>query len=222
MAVWPLGGPFFGLRAGFWPFLAIPQLVREVPLILVRDQRNLLGPSGSPKKWPTLTTDPVPAGITEKRPLLRFAEKWKTGRKSVFRQKTTPKRTKDCYSFGERVLFHLHNFARSWGVKKKHPVYKKFEVWTSLLAHPSHTLCEMKLEQQRRPLRQSAKPNPADTLAGGCSAATAPRTSPSSMIPFWQPIQPNMKHWQTISSTTWCCRFDQVDRVWKRLGYPAW
>ena len=39
---------------------------------------------------------------------------------------------------------------------------------------------ESKLYQQRRPLRQAgAKPNPADTLAGGCSAATAPRTSPS-------------------------------------------
>ena len=25
MAVWPLGGPFFGLRAGIWPFGAIPQ-----------------------------------------------------------------------------------------------------------------------------------------------------------------------------------------------------
>ena len=23
MAVWPLGGPFFGLRAGFWPFLGV-------------------------------------------------------------------------------------------------------------------------------------------------------------------------------------------------------
>ena len=44
----------------------------------------------------------------------------------------------------------------------------------------------LKLQQQRRPLRLAAKPNPADTLAGGCSAATAPRTSPSTMITFWQ------------------------------------
>ena len=35
---------------------------------------NLLGPSGSPKKWPILITEMVLAGITEKRPFLRFAE----------------------------------------------------------------------------------------------------------------------------------------------------
>ena len=36
----------------------------------------------------TLTTDLVLAGITEKQPFLRFAEKRKTGRKSVFLKKT--------------------------------------------------------------------------------------------------------------------------------------
>ena len=33
-----------------------------------------VGPSGPPKKLPTLTTDLVPAGIMEKRPFLHFAE----------------------------------------------------------------------------------------------------------------------------------------------------
>ena len=48
----------------------------QLPLILVRFQRNSGESSGSSKKWPRRTTDPVRAGITEKRAFLRSAEKW--------------------------------------------------------------------------------------------------------------------------------------------------
>ena len=41
------------------------------------------------KKWPTMTTDLVPAGIAEKRPFLRYAEKRFFGQKSVFPPKNT-------------------------------------------------------------------------------------------------------------------------------------
>ena len=41
----------------------------KVPLILVLDQQNLLGP----KKLPTLTMEAVPTEIMEKRSFLRFA-----------------------------------------------------------------------------------------------------------------------------------------------------
>ena len=44
-------------------------------VILDRFQRNLLGPSGPSKKWPRMTTNPVQAGIMEKRPFLRSAAK---------------------------------------------------------------------------------------------------------------------------------------------------
>ena len=43
-------------------------------------------------------SDLVPAGITEKRPFLQFAEAWKT--------------PKIRHLFGKRLLFSLHNFAR--------------------------------------------------------------------------------------------------------------
>ena len=59
-------------------------------------------------------SDLVPPGITEKRPFLRFAEKRKTGRKSVFFQKNFRNLLKDWYSLGKRVLFPFHNFSRSW------------------------------------------------------------------------------------------------------------
>ena len=41
-------------------------------------QRNLVGPSGPPKKWPTLTTDLVPAEFTEKQAffVLPKSRKW--------------------------------------------------------------------------------------------------------------------------------------------------
>ena len=44
-----------------------------------------MGPSGPTEKWPILTTDQVPAEITEKQPFLGFAEKRKWG--SFFKKK---------------------------------------------------------------------------------------------------------------------------------------
>ena len=44
----------------------------KVPLILVRDQQNLLGLSRSVKKWPTLTMKVVPIGIMERPAFLPF------------------------------------------------------------------------------------------------------------------------------------------------------
>jgi len=69
-------GHFFGAHPCFWPFLAIDALEGQLPLILVRFQRNSGESSGPSKKWPRRTTDPVRAGITEKRAFLRSAEKW--------------------------------------------------------------------------------------------------------------------------------------------------
>ena len=69
-------GHFLGLTPVFGRFLAIPTLEGQLSLILVRFQRNSGEPSGSSKKWPRRTTDPVRAGITEKRAFLRSAEKW--------------------------------------------------------------------------------------------------------------------------------------------------
>ena len=67
----PVGGRLAARRTVFWPpcwILVIPGQcpIANVPLILDRGQRNLVGPSGQPKN--TLTMDLVPAGITEKRP----------------------------------------------------------------------------------------------------------------------------------------------------------
>ena len=69
-----------------------------------------------------MTTEPVPAGITEKRPFLRFAEKRKTGRKSVFFQKKLPKLAKRLIFIGEKGTFSFPQLlpivARTWlGVK---------------------------------------------------------------------------------------------------------
>ena len=105
MAVRLLGGLFFGLRAGFSPFLTIPTLLSEVPLILVRGRRNLAGIPGAPKKWYGGPTEPVPTGITEKRPFLRLAEKRKTGQKSVFRYSNHPKLSKRLIFIWEKATF---------------------------------------------------------------------------------------------------------------------
>ena len=60
----------------------------------------------------------VPAGITEKRPFLRFAEKRKTGRKSVFSQKKLPKFAKRLIFIGEKGTFSFPQLlpvvARTW------------------------------------------------------------------------------------------------------------
>ena len=56
---------------------------------------KLVGTIQVTKKLPILITEMVPAGITEKRPFLRFAEKRKTGRKSVFFQKNFRNLLKD-------------------------------------------------------------------------------------------------------------------------------
>ena len=72
----------------------------EPKLSYVFDIIKILGGTvKATKKWPTLTTDLVPAGITEKLPFLRFAEKRKTGQKSVFKKKH-PKSAK-------RLIFYL-------------------------------------------------------------------------------------------------------------------
>ena len=67
--------PFLSFLAHFHLFLwyfGTPSSQYKVPLILVRDQRNLLRPFGSPKKWPTMTMEVVQTGITERRPILPF------------------------------------------------------------------------------------------------------------------------------------------------------
>ena len=67
--------PFLSFFAHFHLFLGwfgTPSSQYKVPLILVRDQRNLLRPFGSPKKWPTMSMEVVPTGITERRPILPF------------------------------------------------------------------------------------------------------------------------------------------------------
>ena len=50
----------------------VPLSYVKVPLILARAQQNFLRPFGSPKKWPTMTMEVVPTGITEKQPFLSF------------------------------------------------------------------------------------------------------------------------------------------------------
>ena len=105
VAVWPLGGPFFGLQAGFWPLFTVGETLPDVPLILVRGWRNLAGIPGAPKKWYGGPTEPVPTGITEKRPFLRLAEKRKTGRKSVFRYSNHPKLSKRLIFIWEKGTF---------------------------------------------------------------------------------------------------------------------
>ena len=60
----------------FWLFWASDTTEVQLPLILVRFQRNSGEPSGPKKKWPRRTTDLVRAVITEKRAFLRSAEKW--------------------------------------------------------------------------------------------------------------------------------------------------
>ena len=80
----PVGGRLatlravFGLWAGFWPFRASPQLSA---LNFGSSLRKVGGIVQATKKMTHI--DLVPARITEKWPFLRFAEKRKTGRKSV-------------------------------------------------------------------------------------------------------------------------------------------
>ena len=67
--------PFLSFLAHFHLFLGwfdTPSSQYKVPLILVRDQRNLLRPFGSPKKWPTMTMEVVPTWIRKKRQFLSF------------------------------------------------------------------------------------------------------------------------------------------------------
>ena len=66
------------------------------------------------KKWPRMTTDPVWAGITEKRTFLRSAEKCFFGQKWALTQKISQNFIRDWYLFGKRQLFSLNNFFRSW------------------------------------------------------------------------------------------------------------
>ena len=87
---------------------------------------NLVGPSGPSKKWPTMTTDLVPAGVTGKRPFLRFVEKRFFGLKSVLFKKKNQNLLRDWYLFGKRVLFCLHNFVWSW---LKHVVQPEVNVF---------------------------------------------------------------------------------------------
>ena len=70
-----------------------------------RDQRNLAGIPGAPKKWYGGPTEPVPTGITEKRPFLRCPETWKTGRKSVFCYTNPPKYPKRLIFIWEKGTF---------------------------------------------------------------------------------------------------------------------
>ena len=62
--------------------------------------QNLVGLFGPPKTLPTLTMDLVPAGVTEKQPLLRFAEKQNTGQKAIFSLQKTPE-------IGKKTDIHL-------------------------------------------------------------------------------------------------------------------
>merc|ERR1712077_102219 len=84
----PVGGRLAARWAVFQPpgrnlaILSNSHFPREVPLILDRGQRNLVGPSGPPKIRPTLTNRPGPVRPElrrngRKRPFLRFAEKQK-------------------------------------------------------------------------------------------------------------------------------------------------
>ena len=66
------------------------------------------------KKWPTMTTDLVPARNTEKRPFLRSAEKVFFGQKCVFPKKNSQNLLKDWFSFWKWVLFCSYNYSRSW------------------------------------------------------------------------------------------------------------
>ena len=61
----------------------------KVPLIFICDQQNLLGPSRSVKKWPTLAMKAVPIGFMEKQPFLLFvpfllSKMQKNGKTAVF------------------------------------------------------------------------------------------------------------------------------------------
>merc|ERR1711978_346010 len=104
----------------FWGsplFLAIPTLEVQLPLILVRFQRNSGEPSGSSKKSPRRTTDPVRAGITEKWAFLRSAEKWFLASKWVLPQKIIQNDISPLDYLGKGTFFFEQLFpvvARTW------------------------------------------------------------------------------------------------------------
>ena len=83
----PVGGRLATLRAVFWPLGRILAILGQSPKAIISTLN--FGPSlwkvgGIVQATKKMThIDLVPAGITEKWPDLRFAEKQKTGRKSV-------------------------------------------------------------------------------------------------------------------------------------------
>ena len=98
-------------------FLALLGLCRIISISTLnfgRFQLNLVETSGPSKKWDRMTTNPVRAGITEKRLFLRSAKKCVFGWKCIWTQKNTHNFWRYWYLFGKRQLFSLNNFFWSW------------------------------------------------------------------------------------------------------------
>ena len=89
--------------------------------------------ASTPNFGPTMTTDPVPAGFTEKRPFLHFAEKRKTGRKSVFFEKKLQKFAKRLIFIGEKATFSFPQLfpvvARTWLESKSECFLVEIRSW---------------------------------------------------------------------------------------------
>ena len=104
--LFPNYGSFSGLNPVFGGFRPFPLGYYKYP-----GQRNLVGPSRPSQKWPTMTTDLVPAVNTEKRPFLRLAEKCFLAKNPFFPKKHL-KFAKGLIFIWKRVLFCLQIFAR--------------------------------------------------------------------------------------------------------------
>ena len=97
-----------------------------------------------------MTTDLVPARITEKRLLLRLAGECFLAKNPFFFVLKKRNLLKDRYLFGKRVLFCLHNFSRPW---LKHGLSQEVNV---LFLGPL-TFCFCK---KKRLTRQKVFPHP--------------------------------------------------------------
>ena len=98
----------------FWPFLAIPTLEGQLPLILVRFQRNSGESSGSIKKMTQKDNGPGPGRNYGETGVFTFGRKVVLGLKMGLTPKNHPKWHFPPSLFGQRPFFSLNNFFRSW------------------------------------------------------------------------------------------------------------
>merc|ERR1719342_294890 len=84
-------GSFFGAHPCFWPFLAIPTLEGQLPLILVRFQRNSGESSGPSKKMTQKDNGPGPGRNYGETGVFTFGRKVVFGLKMGLTPKNHPK-----------------------------------------------------------------------------------------------------------------------------------